>query len=64
MNVTIGTGIFGVGLFIRDSIKGRCVNHFAGDAAAELLDLFADIQKKGIGAPTTKKYDGIYRDAV
>ena len=64
VDVMIGTRVFNVGLFIWDGVEAGCVDHFVGDAAAELLDLFSNVQLEGIGAPASQKHDGVHRDPI
>ena len=45
-------------------IKPGCLDHFGGDVAAKVGDLFSNVTEEGIAGPPTQEHDGVNRDMV
>jgi len=59
VHVPVGARVLGVRNLVWDGVEAGGVNHAAGDATTEFLDLFADVEEECIRAPATQKHDGI-----
>jgi len=58
------TWVLGIGYFVGNGVKRLSVDHSGRNATCEGLDLFANVEKEGIGAPMTNKHNSEYMHIV